>query len=139
MLLAFVNDIAGQNVTFISTALFHFVATVADAGVVTAFPADFRSGLVSILFCRVCFLVSGSRRAVEFILDLTVKWTLLYLCLARLTRDTICGQIRVWSIDIGPEIYVESMSVWCVTCLSLSVAIHAEVKVAMVVATFWAI
>lgn len=63
---------------------------------------------------------------------LTVKRTLLYLCLAAFARDSICSEVRVWPIDVGSQVYVEPVVVRGVTCFSLAIAFLTHVEICII-------
>lgn len=62
---------------------------------------------------------------------LTVKWPLLYLDLAAFTRNAICSEVRVWSVNVGSQVHVEPVVVRGVTCFSLAIAVltHVEIRI----------
>lgn len=65
---------------------------------------------------------------------LTVEWPLFYLSLTTVARNTICSEVRVWSVDIGSEIHIEPMVVRGVACFPLAIALLTHVKICIITA-----
>lgn len=67
---------------------------------------------------------------------LTVEGALFYLRITSVAADTVRSEVRVWSIDVGPEIYVKPVGIRRPTCLSLPVAVLTDIEIMFVLAAF---